>query len=262
MYRSIAITTLILSAAAFAWADDGSTFQWQGEMQPGQTLAIRGVNGGVTADLAPGALASVTAVKTVPGDDPSIVRIQVVPGDGGVTVCAVYPGFQTSADHPCGGQGSDVTVTGILVAFTVHVPAGVALDATTVNGDVRASGLTGSVRAVTVSGQIALTVDGPAQANTVNGSIVAVLGKVDWTGTRAFATVNGSIDATIPASADVVVHASTVTGAISTGFPLVVNGWSGFSCGVPPTLNGTLGLGGRGLDLATVNGSIHLRKSQ
>ncbi len=262
MSRLIAIATLILSAAAFAWADDGNTFQWQGEMQPGQTLAIRGVNGSLTADLAPGTLVSVTAVKTVPGDDPSIVRIQVVPNDGGVTICAVYPGFEISEDNPCGGQGDTVVGTGILVAFTVHVPAGVALDAATVSGDIRATGLTGSVRAVTVNGQVALTDGGPAQANTVNGSIVAVLGNVGWTGTRVFATVNGSIDATIPAAADVVVHASTVTGTISTDFPLQVHGSSGLACAMPPTLNGTLGLGGRDLDLTTVNGSIHLRKSQ
>jgi hypothetical protein len=36
---------------------------------------------------------------------------------------------------------------------------------------------------------------------------------------------------------------------------------SGFSCWLPPTLNGTLGSGGRTLDLTTVNGSIHLRKA-
>lgn len=247
MFRSIATTALLLSAAAFAWAGDANTFQWQGEMSPGQTLAIRGVSGGVTADLAPGTRAQVTAVKSGAADDLSQVQIQVAPGDGGVTITAVYPSFP-------GGK--------VQVAFRVHVPAGVALDATIVNGDIHATGLTGDLRAATVNGQISLSVNGAAQATTVGGSIMAVLGSVEWTGTRSFTTVNGSVDVTIPASADVVVHASTVAGAISTDFPLSVGGLGGLSCGLPPTLNGTLGSGGRDLDLTTANGSIHLRKSQ
>ncbi|HMD71371.1 MAG TPA: hypothetical protein VKF41_08510 [Bryobacteraceae bacterium] len=261
MFRLIVITVLISAAAALAWAGDDNAFQWQGEMTPDQTLAIRGVSGGVTADLAPGTLAQVTAAISAPGADPSLVQIQVVPTDGGVSICALYPGSLAGPADACGLQSGFVVATGIQVVFTVHVPAGVALDIAIVNGDIRATGLTGDFRGATVNGQIALSLSGSAQAATVNGSIVAVLGSVAWTGARSFTTVNGSIDATLPASADVVIHAAAVAGSISTDFPLSVRG-SGIFCGSASTLNGALGSGGRTLDFATVNGSIHLRKSQ
>ena len=265
MLRSLTTALLMLLAAAFAWADDANTSQWQGDMTPGQTLTIRGISGTVTADLAPGTQAQVTAVKSGTRDDPSQVQIQVATSDGGVVICAAYPslygGLIDACNPPSSASGS--VNSDVQVVFTVHLPAGVALDVTIVNGDIRATGLTGDIRATTVNGQIALsTTTGSAQATTVNGSIVVVLGSAEWTGTSSFTTVNGSIDATIPASANVVIHAATVSGTISTDFPLTVQGSSGCFVGKQATLNGTLGSGGRDLNLTTVNGSIHLRKSQ
>ena len=101
MSRLLATTALVFVSAALGWADDANTFQWQGEMAPGQTLSIRGINGSVTADLAPGTQASVTAVKSGIQDDPSQVQIQVAPYDGGVVICAVYPRFNSSQPNPC-----------------------------------------------------------------------------------------------------------------------------------------------------------------
>lgn len=264
MLRSITIALFMLSAAAFVWADDANAnvFQWQGDMTPGQTLTIRGISGTVTAGLASGTQAQVTAVKSGTRDDPSQVQILVVTSDSGVSLCAVYPGFPAGQACNCGSNSTSLFTSDVQVAFTVSVPAGVALDIGTVNGDIRATGLTGDFRATSVNGQIAVSTTGAAQATTVNGSIIAALASVEWTGTRSFTTVNGSIDATIPASANVVVHASTVSGTISADFPLTVRGPSGFFCGTESTLNGTLGSGGRDLNLTTVNGSIHLRKSQ
>jgi len=55
-------------------------------------------------------------------------------------------------------------------------------------------------------------------------------------------------------SADV--RAETVNGEMDTDFPLTVMGKFG-----PRHLRGTIGNGGRSLELSTVNGSIHLRKA-
>jgi DUF4097 and DUF4098 domain-containing protein YvlB len=52
------------------------------------------------------------------------------------------------------------------------------------------------------------------------------------------------------------VRATTVNGEIETDFPLTITGKFG-----PRRLNGTIGSGGRRLDLSTVNGSIKLRKA-
>jgi hypothetical protein len=52
------------------------------------------------------------------------------------------------------------------------------------------------------------------------------------------------------------VRASTVNGQIVTDFPLTVTGRLG-----PRRVNGTIGSGGRRLELATVNGTIRLKRS-
>ena len=268
MFRWIATTTLIFASAALIRAGDADTFQWQGDMTPGQTLSIRGINGSVTADLAPGTQASVTAVKSGVKDDPSQVQIQVAPYDGGVLICAVYPAFGSSYPDTCNPPGTPGTRSEVMISsdvqvqFTVHVPAGVLFSVIDVNGDIRASGLTADVQATTVNGQIVISTGASGQATTVNGSIVATFGSTNWTGAHNFTTVNGSVDVTIPAGASVVVHETTVSGTVSSDFPINVRNSSGWVCGIGGTANGVIGTGGGTINLTTVNGSVHLRKGQ
>jgi len=90
----------------------------------------------------------------------------------------------------------------------------------------------------------------------VNGSVSATLGRADWVGEADFTTVNGGITLTLPAGVNTEVHAETVNGDLDTDFPLTVTGRFG-----PRRLRGTIGNGGRTLNLTTVNGSIRLRKA-
>ncbi|NNG17091.1 MAG: DUF4097 family beta strand repeat protein, partial [Gemmatimonadales bacterium] len=96
---------------------------------------------------------------------------------------------------------------------------------------------------------------GHTEATTVNGGIRASMGSADWSGTVDFHTVNGNIDLTLPSNLSAEVRAGTVNGDISTDFPLTVRGRFG-----PRRISGTIGDGGRRLDLETVNGNISLRK--
>jgi DUF4097 and DUF4098 domain-containing protein YvlB len=73
----------------------------------------------------------------------------------------------------------------------------------------------------------------------------------DCTGKTSLSTFNGNIDVTLPAAANVSIHASTVSGSVSSGFPLEVQRLGLFR-----------GSGGRDLSLSTVNGSVHIRKAQ
>ena len=75
-------------------------------------------------------------------------------------------------------------------------------------------------------------------------------------GPLSFKTVNGGITVELPASVAADVHAETVNGGIETDFPLTVKG----KC-VGRRIDGTIGAGGRRLELETVNGSITLRKA-
>jgi len=255
---SFALAALALAALVTPAA--GQDFRWTGRLAPGKRLEIKGVSGDIHAVAATGDQIEVTAVKQARRSDPAEVEIKVVPSDEGVTICAVYPtGRHARRENTCepGDHWSSNTEDNdVSVDFTVHLPAGLELYANTVNGDVEAEGLGGTVKAYTVNGSIRLSTKGFAEATTVNGSIYASLGRADWTEGVDFRTVNGGITLELPATFSAEIRAETVNGDIETDFPLTVTGRFG-----PRHLRGTVGNGGRHLDLGTVNGSIRLRKS-
>jgi len=98
---------------------------------------------------------------------------------------------------------------------------------------------------------------GRAEAETVNGSITATVGRADGTEPLTFKTVNGSIALDLPSGANAEVRAATVNGDIQTDFPL-----QGQVRVSRRRLVGTIGVGGRELALETVNGSIRIRQAR
>ncbi len=253
----IALTLAALGTTTAA-AQQGREFSWHGHLAAGQTLDIKGVNGDISAVAASGDEVEVTAVKHARHSDPGSVQIKVVPYDAGVTICALYPTPSGREPNEClpGGHGrSSTRDNDVAVDFTVKVPAGVKLHATTVNGGVEATGLRADADAHTVNGAVRLETTGLASASTVNGSVIASLGRADWSGSMEFSTVNGSIHLTLPADISTEVRAETVNGDISTDFPLTIQGRLSHR-----RLRGTIGKGGRELRLSTVNGAIELRR--
>jgi len=91
---------------------------------------------------------------------------------------------------------------------------------------------------------------------TVNGSISATLGDAAWTEPLSFNTVNGAIQLTFPPGLEADVRAETLNGTIHSDFPLTVRGKISRN-----RLQGSIGKGGRRLDLETVNGNISLRSA-
>jgi hypothetical protein len=252
-----------LAAAAlafFALPAGAEDFRWQGRLAAGKTVEVKGINGGIEARAASGDEVLVTAVKRGGrGRDAEEVRIEKVEHEGGVTICAIYParwGKKPNECRPGEGSGSnDRNETS--VEFEVAVPAGVHFVGRTVNGGIQTDALPGDAAAYTVNGGIRVIAAGEARAETVNGSIRATLGRGDGKEPLAFKTVNGGITVELPADAGASVHAETVNGGIETDFPLTVKGkWVG------RRMDGTIGSGGRRLDLETVNGGITLRKAR
>ena len=235
-------------------------FEWSGEIAAGKTLEVKGVNGDVEARGTSGRGAMVSAVKKSRKSDPSTVRIEIVEHEGGVTICAVYPTPQGKQPNKC-APGKDGRMNthnnDVQVDFTVRVPQGVKFRGSSVNGEVNAEDLTADVAVSTVNGDVTVSTSGLAQATTVNGSIRAALGRADWSGDLDFNTVNGSIVLDLPSDLNATVTAQTVNGSIHTDFPLTVKGR--FSS---KKLSGTIGDGGRELDLQTVNGSIELNRAR
>ena len=273
--RALAVpTALAVSLAAPASAGEGywasifadvfhgpartSEFRWDGRLAPGKTLEIKGVNGSIQASGGSGDQVEVVATRRGRRNDPEGVRIETVEHAGGITVCAVYPSADAGKPNECApGEGGRMSVRNndVNVEFVVKVPAGVHLVARTVNGAVEASGLGADVDAETVNGSVKVETAGVARAETVNGSVNAKMGRADWNGDLAFETVNGSIRVMLPPSASTAVDAEVVNGSIESEF--AVEGGRV----AKKRLTGTIGSGGRSLNLETVNGSIVIARN-
>jgi hypothetical protein len=245
---------LVLAVPAAAQTD----FEWRGQMAPGQSIELKGLNGSIRAVAAKGNEVEVTATRTARRSNPADVRFEVVPHAGGVTICAVYPAREGQPGNVCrpgsdgrmSSQNNDTTVN-----FAVQVPTGVGFIGRTVNGDVDAESLRGDAEGHTVNGSIRVATTEVARATTVNGSIEATIGRADWAGEATFKTVNGEIRLKLPASASADVRADAVNGRVRSELPLSVTGQLDGK-----HLQGTLGSGGRQLALSTVNGNITLVK--
>jgi DUF4097 and DUF4098 domain-containing protein YvlB len=261
-YAAVVSRTPVASAApraAAAAAQKGNEFRWHEPMAAGRVIEVKGVNGNVEATPSSSGEVEVVAVKSSRRSNPEDVRIEVVRHSEGVTICAVYPNADSRQPNTCepGNNGHvNVRNNDTEVNFTVRVPSGVRFNGRTVNGRVEANNLTADVDAATVNGDVEVTTTGLARAKTVNGSITAVMDRADWSDDLEFKTVNGSIDVTMPASLSAEVEVKTLNGAISSDFPLTIRGT--FS---RRHMSGTIGGGGRSLQLETVNGSVNIRRA-
>lgn len=235
-------------------------FHWSGHLASGQRLEIKGVNGSIRAMATSGDQIDVSARKTAHRSDPDEVEIKVVPFEDGVAICAVYPtprrARRENACEPGDSWSSSTENNDVEVDFTIKLPAGIEFDGRTVNGDVEAASLGADADVSTVNGSVDVSAAGHVEASTVNGSIRAAMGKADWSSVAKFSTVNGGITVTLPPDLSTDVRAETVNGELDTDFPLTVTGKFG-----PRHMRGTIGNGGRSLELSTVNGSIRLKKA-
>ena len=244
------------ATAAAQASDSREEFRWQGQVQPGQNVEIRGVNGGIDAEPSSSGQVEVTALKTGGRSDVRGVRIVVVPHAEGVTICALYPDVDGEPNEcrPGGGGRNSTRDNDVKVQFTVRVPAGVTFTGRTVNGGIKARDLDGRVSLNTVNGDVEISTSSYASVKTVNGSITARLGRADWQDVLEMKTVNGSITLHLPGRSPRDVNAKTVSGQILSDFPITIR-----EAG-RRNLKGTIGGGGgRGLALETVNGTITLK---
>jgi putative adhesin len=252
---SLILALLTTSTAVFG-ATGSDTFHWSGRVPAGQLIEVRGINGNIHAEPARGESVDVIAYKNGRLFDPGEIEVKVVEHGGGVTICAVYP---TADEHrnECvtGASGGLSTPNDVSVDFVVRVPRGVRFVARTINGLVEANSLEADAEGHTVNGNVRLSTAGAAQGETVNGSIVASVGRI--CSPLKFSTVNGSITVEVPSEASARVRARTVNGRINTEFPLTIRGQY-----FAKRVDGPIGNGGPEMRIATVNGSISLRRSR
>jgi len=259
---ALCLVVVLLGSGAGVGAQEKHTifsendFHWQGHLASGQTLEVINRNGDIDAN-ASGDMARVGGMKT--GDDDKDLFIEVVEYSDGATICAVYAKDRAPGRCHRGGVSSE-SHNGhdhhSKLNFDVQVPSGVRFKALTTNGSVHCRNLKSIVDAATTNGNVEVSTSEWASARTTNGGVRVAMGNAKWDGELELMTTNGSVDVTLPASAEFSVRAATTNGGIHTDFPVTVQG--SFSA---KDLSGTVGGGGRELRVATTNGGIELKKS-
>ncbi len=147
------------------------------------------------------------------------------------------------------GNGTVETSGGSIEAASITGP----LEAHTSGGHVDVSDVTGDAVLRTSGGSVkAMNAGGRVMAKTSGGSIEASFARGNSKGGE-LETSAGSVTATLDASVNLAVDASTSEGRISTDFPLQVTGEIGRS-----SVRGTIGRGGEPLRIHTSAGSIKL----
>jgi hypothetical protein len=257
-------TTEVTNAAPVTPGDQ-EEFRWQGRVNAGQAVEIKGVNGNVRAEGYNGNQVEVVASKTSRRSDIKSVEIRVLEHAGGVTICAVYPSDEQARPNDCQpGKGGRMSVhdNDVEVNFTVRVPTGVRFVGRTVNGEVEANRIGSDVDVSTVNGDINVSASGIAQAATINGSIKAVMGSANWASELKFNTINGSITLDFPSSLNADVRAETLNGDVSSDFPMNIQSTQEERRGRPKRVFATIGSGGgHALVLKTINGDIRLQRA-
>jgi hypothetical protein len=261
----VAVISLVAGVPARAQGEKRTVFaegdfHWQGNLKAGQTLEVINTNGEIGASKASVDGGKVDGIRRGSSDDRELF-IEVVEYSDGVTICAVYAkdkqpgrchrGGVSSESHNWNWHGHNAKLS-----FDVQVPRGVQFHAMTTNGAVHCVRLESVVEAATTNGDVEVSTSEWASAKTTNGGVRVSMGNAKWSGELEEVTTNGSVDVTLPGSAEFKVDAATTNGGISTDFPISVQGR--FSS---KELSGTVGGGGRELKVATTNGGIGLKKS-
>jgi Putative adhesin len=240
-------------------------FSWSDELAPGTTVHLRTMNGTVAVHGTPEPRLQVQGLKRWRHGRERDVRFVTSRDGDDVYLCAIW----VRRGGRCGEERYGPRPprflalfslfnrrTDMSASFDVMLPPGVAVDASTVNGRVTVMDADGDVEAQTVNGDIRASTNGGALAlSTVNGSIHARTASLPNDAEVRLKTVNGSVRAELPASVDADVRLSTVNGRITTDFPLEITGKTSSR-----DLRGTVGGGGRTVELKTVNGSVELKR--
>ena len=158
------------------------------------------------------------------------------------------------------------------VSFDISVPRNFSLAISLVHGDdFRIKNVNGELEISHVNGDVQLNnVGGSATVNTVNGDITAVFNEVAEHKPMAFSNVNGDIDVTLPADAQVSAKMKSDWGEVYTDFEMdirkadqnrVNNSDSGvFKISINNWIYGDINGGGPEYLFKSMRGDIYIRQ--
>lgn len=246
-------------------------FRYERAMPAGQTLMLRNLAGAITVEPATDDTLRIVGDLTWRGDDrqPTDVSFRADTSATGALVCAIVGDGRCTADNfssnssgnriTFGKRGLSLGFGGrkrARVHFAVRVPAGVKLDLVLVEGNI-VSASTAPVRARGVNGNVTIVTSvGPVQAENVNGNVDARMTTLSGSDSVKVSTVNGSVFAFLPETADATVEMRTTNGSVVSDFPTAVGSGQRFD----KVIRATLGAGTTPVRVRSVNGNAQLRR--
>jgi hypothetical protein len=268
MRSSLLLLTLLSSVAACAHRSHESrdAFRWEEEIPPGSTIHLRTMTGKIDVVPVEGRSARVVgSTRWVGRSDP--IHFAWTREGNDVYVCALWSAHGNCTEDSDGfglTRHSWLDIfslfkrqsTNAMASLNVSLPAGVKVDARTLNGGISMHGATGGVTAHTVNGSINIRESaGPIEAKGTNGSIEVALDSLAPDDAVVLESVNGSMTAKLPPSFEGEIQLSTVNGRVRSDFPISTDGE--FSS---RQLHGQIGKSSREVVLRTVNGNVTLLK--
>ena len=262
-HRTFALPVALVAAGLCTACDGGDgpsqerqdAFVWEGEAGPGTTLRVRDMNGDIEVTHSTGSSVKVHAdIEWRRGNPDESLHFSGFREGNDIMVCAVW-GKGSCTKEKYDSQMKNGNSTDAKVHFRIEVPAGVRLDLIGINGDIAATA-SAPVEARTANGDIRIaTAVGPARGETVNGSVDLRMSSLAGTDSVIAKSMNGDVYVYLPGAPDVSVDLSTMSGSVSSEFPVMVTGEPN-----KRSLKATLGSGVHPVRLRTLNGDAAIRK--
>jgi hypothetical protein len=131
-----------------------ASIRWTGTLAPGALIELRAFNGPIRVEREDRTETEVTVGRTGPAEAVRATAVKLVEHAGGLAVVAVCP---------LGDPDEPIPPPTVRIEMVAHVPLGVTVAASTVNGDVEIVGPAYGVEAIAVNGRVTRT-SWPARA--------------------------------------------------------------------------------------------------
>ncbi|MBW8199166.1 DUF4097 family beta strand repeat-containing protein [Flagellimonas abyssi] len=130
------------------------------------------------------------------------------------------------------------------------------------NGDIEIDGFSGEIEAdAQLNGNVKLlNVNGPVTANSLNGELEVVFGKVTQDSPISLYSTNGAVDVSLPADTPANLALSTLNGNVYTDFEVQAENKDGLKSVLGRDIKASINGGGVKISMKSTNGNMYLRK--
>lgn len=129
-------------------------------------------------------------------------------------------------------------------------------------GDIEIDGFSGEIEAdAQLNGGVKIVnVNGPVTANTLNGNLEVVFGKVTQDSPISLYSTNGPVDVSLPSNTPANLALSTLNGSVYTDFDVKAENKDGLKSVLGRDIKASINGGGVRISMKSTNGNMYLRK--